>query len=426
MKVLVLGAGVIGTACAYYLCKAGHEVTVVDRQPGPALETSFGNAGGVCPGFAGPWAAPGIPSKVVRWLFERHAPLILRPQLDVQQWKWLAAFVGNCTAERFAVNKARMQRIAHYSKACLVALREETGISYDNGSGGVLQIFQTEQELDGAARAAKVLVSFNVRHRIVSAIESIAIEPALANTSVSMVGGLHLPDDETGDCHLFTTRLARLLSERGVTFLFNTAVRAMLTERGAVSGVDTNRGLLRADSYVMALANDAPALLRPIGIDVPVYPAKGYAVTVDIADEGAAPRSSVMDEHSKVMVTRLGDRIRAAGLAEIGGYDRSVAPHQAASVLGAVKALFPEAADYERVAYWAGLRPMTPDGPPYLGPTSLANLLLNVGQGSNGWTQACGCGRIIADIMDGRVPDIDLGGLTIDGRHDAEFPSLAP
>jgi D-amino-acid dehydrogenase len=419
MKVLVLGAGVIGTACAYYLCKAGHEVTVVDRQPGPALETSFGNAGGVCPGFAGPWAAPGMPLKVVRWLFEKHAPLVLRPQFDLQQWKWLAAFVANCSAERFAINKARMQRIAHYSKACLVALREETGIVYDNGSGGVLQVFRTEEELEGAALAAKVLQSFNVRHRIVSAAESIAIEPALATASVSLTGGLHLPDDETGDCHLFTTRLAGLLAERGVTFQFGTTIRAIRTDGGTVTGVDTDHGLLRADSYVVALANDAPALLRPLGIDIPVYPAKGYALTAEISNESRAPRSSVMDEHSKVMVTRLGNRVRAAGIAEIGGYDRSVAPHQAASVLHAVKTLFPEAADYGRVVYWAGLRPMTPDGPPYLGATPLRNLLLNIGQGSNGWTQACGCGRIVADILDRRVPDIDLNGLTVASRGSA-------
>jgi D-amino-acid dehydrogenase len=416
MKVLVLGAGVIGTACAWYLSRAGHEVTVVDRQPGPALETSFGNAGGVCPGFAGPWAAPGMPLKVARWLFRHHAPLLLRPRLDIQQWKWLASFVANCTAERFAINKARMQRIAHYSKACLVALREETGIRYDNGNGGVLQIFQTEQELDGALRAAKILESFNVSHRIVSAAEAMAIEPALAGTSVSLSGALHLPDDETGDCHLFTTRLASLLRERGVIFRFDTAIRGIRTEGGTVLGVDTDHGLLQADRYVVALANDAPALLRPLGIDIPIYPVKGYAVTAAITRESDAPRSSVMDEHSKVMVTRLGKRIRAAGVAEIGGYDRSVAPHQAAGVLQAVRALFPEAADYGQIAYWAGLRPMTPDGPPYLGVTPLPNLLLNIGQGSNGWTQACGCGRIVADILDGRAPDIDLGGLTLARR----------
>jgi D-amino-acid dehydrogenase len=419
MKVLVLGAGVIGTACAYYLSKAGHEVTVVDRQPGPALETSFGNAGGVCPGFAGPWAAPGMPLKVARWIFSANAPLKLRPQLDVQQWRWLATFVANCDGERFAINKARMQRIAHYSKACLVALREETRIAYDNGSGGVLQLFQTAEELDGAARASKVLASFNVAHRIVTAAEAIAIEPALTKTSVPLTGGLHLPDDETGDCHLFTTRLAKLLAERGVSMQFNTNIRALLAEGDAIAGVLTDHGILRADRYVVALANDAPSLLRPLGIDIPVYPVKGYAVTADVGDTDMAPRSSVMDEHSKVMVTRLGNRIRAAGMAEVGGYDRSVDPRRASSVLQAVKALFPAGGDYRQATYWAGLRPMTPDGSPYLGATRYANLLLNLGQGSNGWTQACGCGRIVADVIDGRAPEIDLDGLTLERRQTA-------
>lgn len=416
MKVLVLGAGVIGTACAYYLSKDGHEVTVIDRQPGPALETSFGNAGGVCPGFAGPWAAPGMPLKVVRWLFAQHAPLMLRPRLDLRQWQWLAAFVANCTSERFAANKARMQRIAHYSKACLVQLRADTGITYDHGTGGVLQVFQTEDELAAAARATKVLQSFNVAHRIVDAAEAVAIEPALATSTVPLTGGLHLPDDETGDCHLFTTRLAELLRSRGCTFQFDTTVRAIQTEGGEVTGIATDRGVLRADRYVVALASEAPMLLRPLGIDIPVYPVKGYAITIDVGHSSMAPRSSVMDEHSKVMVTRLGNRVRAAGVAEISGHDRSVDQHKAASVLHAARALFPDAGDYGKAAYWAGLRPMTPDGPPYLGATPLRNLLLNVGQGSNGWTQACGCGRIVADIVGARAPDIDLGGLMLEGR----------
>lgn len=413
MKVLVLGAGVVGTACAYYLSKAGHEVTVVDRQPGPALETSFANAGGVCPGFAGPWAAPGMPFKVAKWLFARHAPLVLRPRFDIRQWQWLAAFVANCTAERFAHNKARMQRIAHYSKACLVALREETGIVYDHGTGGVLQIFQTEEEFEAARRATTVLDSFGVRHRLVDATQALAIEPALADASVTPVGGLYLPDDETGDCHLFTTRLAERLRGQGTVFEFNTTIQAILTEGGAATGVVTDRGVLRADMYVVALANDAPSLLRPLGIELPVYPVKGYAVTLEVENADRAPRSSVMDEHSKVMVTRLGNRIRAAGIAEIGGYDRSVDPRRGATVLHAARSLFPQAGDYGTATYWAGLRPMTPDGPPYLGVTPLRNLLLNLGQGSNGWTQACGCGRIIADLVDGRAPEIDLEGLTL-------------
>lgn len=416
MKALVLGAGVIGTTCAYYLSKAGHEVTVVDRQPGPALETSFGNAGGVCPGFAGPWAAPGMPVKILRWLFARHAPLSLRPHFDRQQWRWLVAFLRNCTTERFAHNKARMQRIAHYSKACLMALREETGIAYHHGTGGVLQVFRTSEEVDAAHRAVKVLQSFDVNHRLVNLQEAMKIEPALEHATITLAGGLHLPDDETGDCYLFTTRLAERLQDQGVVFKFDTPIHGLMREGDAIAGIRTSHGTLTADCYVVALANDAPFLLRPFGIDIPIYPVKGYAITIASVRADRSPRSSVIDEHSKVMVTRLGDRVRAAGTAEIAGYDRAVTIQKAKTVLDTFRALFPQAGDYAQASYWAGLRPMTPDGPPYLGETPLRNLLLNVGQGSNGWTQACGCGRIIADLVSRRQPDIDLNGLTLDGR----------
>lgn len=416
MKVLVLGAGVIGTATAYYLHKAGHEVVVVDRQPDAGMETSFGNAGGVCPGFAGPWAAPGMPLKVLSWLFARHAPLSVRPRLDLQQWRWFAGFVANCTADRFARNKTRMQRIAHYSQDCLVALREETGIVYDHGASGVLQIFRTGEEVDAAHRSAQVLQSFGVVHRLVGPREALEIEPALDHRTIPLAGGLHLPNDETGDCHLFTTRLAAILKSKGVVFQFETQVQGLMTDGGAVTGVATSRGTLIADHYVVALANDAPSLLRPLGIHIPVYPVKGYAITIENAQADRSPRSSVMDEHSKVMVTRLGDRVRAAGIAEVSGYDRAVDERKAAAVLDVTRALFPQAGDYGRVSYWAGLRPMTPDGPPYLGVTPLHNLLLNVGQGSNGWTQACGCGRVVADLVSAREPDIDLDGLTLAGR----------
>ena len=416
MKVLVLGAGVVGTACAHYLSRHGHEVTVVDRQPAPALETSFGNAGGVCPGFAGPWAAPGMPIKVLRWLFARHAPLMLRPRLDIAQWRWLARFLGECRAERFARNKARMQRIAHYSKACLVALREDTGLVYDEGTAGVLQVFRSEEELAGGRRAAAILERFEVAHRIVGTEEIRAIEPALGGNGVRLAGGLHLPDDETGDCHLFTTRLAERLQGAGVAFRFATRITRFLGDGDQIAGVETDRGTLTAERYVVALANDAPALLRPLGIDLPIYPVKGYAITLDEIDAAQAPRSSVMDEHSKVMVTRLGGRLRAAGVAEIGDTDRTVDPKKAAGVLAATRELFPAAGDYARARYWAGLRPMTPDGPPYLGATPFANLFLNLGQGSNGWTQACGCGQIVADLISGRAPDIDLDGLTLAAR----------
>jgi len=414
MKILVLGAGVIGTTSAYYLAKAGHEVVVVDRQPGPGLETSFANAGGVCPSFAGPWAAPGMPLKVMRWLFARHAPVKFRPRLDPHQWRWMTAFLRNCSARRFADNKSRMQRIAHYSKACLIALREETGIAYDHGTGGVLQIFRNDEECEGGERSARVLEAFGVPHRIVSADEARLIEPALAASAISLAGGLHLPADETGNCHLFTSKLAELSQQRGVAFRFDTRIERLAVEGGKLDGVVTNQGVIRADAAVVALASDAPFLLRPISIDVPIYPVKGYSVTLPIDSVATAPRSSIMDEHTKVMITRLGNRIRAAGIAEIAGYDRSFTPGQCRSVLGTVEDLFPSAADHAGAEYWSGLRPMTPDGPPYLGRTRIANLFLNVGHGSNGWTQACGCGRIIADLVSARQPDIDLAGFGLD------------
>lgn len=410
MKVLVLGAGVIGTSCAYYLAQAGHEVTVVERRSGAGLETSFSNAGGVCPSFAGPWAAPGMPLKVLKWILRRDAPLKLKPTLDPHQWRWLALFLGNCSAARFARNKARMQRIAHYSKACLVDLRAATGIAYDEGTGGVLQIFQTDEEVEGGRRSSNVLDSFEIPHRIVNAEELRAIEPALAAARISIAGGLHLPDDETGDCHLFTQRLAGLLRARGVAFEFDTTVRRLRVDGGRIDGVETSRGVMRADVVVVALGSEAVFLLRPIGIDVPVYPVRGYALTVPIDDESAAPRSSVMDEHTKLMVCRLGSRLRAAGIAEVGGYATAVEPVKCATVLKGVTDLFPAAADYGRAQYWAGLRPMTPDGPPYLGATPIRNLILSIGQGSNGWTQACGCGQIIADLVSGGAPEIDLDG----------------
>jgi D-amino-acid dehydrogenase len=414
MRVMVLGAGVIGTSCAYYLARAGHEVTVVERQGGPALATSFANAGGICPGFAGPWAAPGMPRKIARWLLARHAPVVVRPRLDPHQWRWVASFLRNCSPERFARNKARMQRIAHYSKACLKELRAETGITFDHGTGGVLQLFRTGEELAGAEKSARVLAEFGVAHRIVDARDVLAIEPALRTAAVSFAGGLHLPEDETGDCHRFTVALADILRHRGVTLRFDTTIQRLLRDGTRIAGIITNRGTLAADAYVVALGSAAAQMLRPLGIDLPIYPVKGYSLTIDLDGKIPAPRSSVMDEHYKVMITRLGTRLRAAGIAEIAGYDVSIRPSGPATVLQSLRELFPEVAKDGAVGAWAGLRPMTPDGPPYLGRTGISNLFVNVGQGSNGWTQACGCGRVVADIVSGRRPEIDLEGFGID------------
>jgi D-amino-acid dehydrogenase len=410
--VLVLGAGVIGTTSAYYLARAGHEVTVVERQSGPALETSFANAGGICPGFAGPWAAPGMPGKIARWLFARHAPVALRPQLDPYQWRWLALFLKNCGAERFARNKARMQRIAHYSKACLTELRAETGLAFDHGSGGVLQLFRTEEELAGAAKATRVLEQFGVAHCLLDGKGVLAVEPALCNAAVTFAGGLHLSEDETGDCHKFTAALAELARPCGVTFRYDTRVTALRLDGSRITGVTTSAGRLDADAYVIALGSEAAAMLRSVGIDLPIYPVKGYSFTAELDADTLAPRSSVMDEHYKVMITRMGKRVRAAGVAEIGGYDLSIRRSGPETVLASLRELFPQIIPTAKP--WAGLRPMTPDGPPYLGATPINNLYVNVGQGSNGWTQACGCGRIVADIVSGRRPEIDMEGFGVD------------
>jgi D-amino-acid dehydrogenase len=421
MRVMVLGAGVIGTSCAYYLAKAGHEVTVVERCSGPALETSFANAGGICPGFAGPWAAPGIPRKLARWLFAPHAPVVLRPQLDPQQWRWLARFLRNCGAERFARNKTRMQRIAHYSKACLAELRAETGIAFDHNTGGVLQLFRTEDELAAAQRSARVLTEFGIAHRIVDVQEILALEPALGAAAAKLMGGLHLPADETGDCRKFTVALAELVQRRGVIFKFETTITRLLRDGLRIAGVSTDHGELDADAYVIALGSAAARMLQPLGIDLPIYPVKGYSITIDIGESVLAPRSAVMDEHYKVLITRLGTRLRAAGVAEIAGYDLSIPSSGPATVLRSLRELFPDPANAAAAAgpaatacnAWAGLRPMTPDGPPYLGATGFTNLFVNVGHGSNGWTQACGCGRVVADVLSGRRPEIDLEGYGI-------------
>lgn len=407
MKILVIGAGVVGVTMAWYLTRHGHQVTVVERRSGPAMETSFGNAGGVCPGFAGPWAAPGMPLKALKWMFRESAPLLFRPRLDVRQWTWMAGFLANCTASRFAANKARMQLMAHYSKACLVALREETGIAYDNAAGGILQIFATDEEMEGGVRAAAVLERLGIAHRLVDREGTRAIEPALKVSAVDISGGLHLPDDETGDCRLFCERLAELLALRGCVFRYDTGVLRLDHAGGRIERAVTTAGDMQADAYVVACGPFAPALLRTAGIRLPVYPVKGYSITCDIADSGQAPLSSVMDEHSKVMITRLGNRLRAAGVAEVAGFDHSPRESAIAAIRDRVRALFPNAADYGKFSVWHGFRPMTPDGPARVGATRFGNLFINAGHGSNGWTQACGTSAYLADVISGTPPEIE-------------------
>jgi len=413
MKVLVLGAGVVGMATAYYLWRDGHEVVVVDRQAAPALETSYGNAGGLCPSFAGPWAAPGMVTKVLKLMLEPDAPIRFRPRLDLRQWTWIARWVANCSAARFRRNKLRMQRVAHYSLACLKELSAEAHLDdFDFHTDGTLQLFRTEAQVEGGRLAARALQELGIPWRMMGADEVDALAPALAQRSATVCGALHLPADASGDSHKFSAALWRHLAARGVRFMFDTPIQSITREAGRIIGVQTALRRLTADAYVVALGNDAPFLLRPLGIALPVYPLKGYSITVPLQEGGPDIRTALMDEHNKVMISRLGGRIRAAGMAELAGYDLRRDPAQRDMLVRVVREFFPTGLDFDRVEFWAGLRPMTPDGPPILGATPWPNLFLNSGHGSNGWTQSCGASRIVADVVSGRSPAIDMEGLT--------------
>lgn len=412
MRVLVLGAGVIGVTSAWYLAQAGHEVTVLERQPGPALETSHANAGEVSPGYSSPWAGPGVPLKALKWLLMKHGPLAIRPTFDPATLSWLLKLLRNCTAARYAVNKARMVPIAEYSRDCLGELRRSTGIAYDERAQGTLQLFRTQYQLDGIGGDVEVLKQFGVAFEVMDTAGCIVAEPALGRVREKFVGGLRLPGDETGDCRLFTERLAELAHSL-VKLRYGVTVKSLLEEGGRTMGALTDKGEFRADAVVVALGSYSPALVRPFGIRIPVYPVKGYSVTLPIADETRAPVSTVMDETYKIAITRLGNRIRAGGTAEIAGYDTSLRLSRRAPLEHSVTDLFEGGGSWEDATFWTGLRPMTPDGPPIIGKTPIRGLYLNTGHGTLGWTMACGSGRVLADIVSGTRPDIDVSDLSV-------------
>ncbi len=429
MKIIVLGSGVIGTTSAYYLAQEGNEVTVVDRQPGAALETSFANAGEVSPGYASPWAAPGIPVKALKWLFMRHSPLVIRPGLDRGMWRWVFQMLMNCTASRYETNKGRMVRLAEYSRDCLIALREATGISYDDRALGTLQLFRTQKQLDAAASDIAVLQHYGMPYEVLDPAGCVRVEPALAHVREKFVGALRLPNDETGDCFKFTQQLAAMAEQAGVTFKYGVNIQRLLTDGRKITGIKTAEGDLKADAYVLALGSYSPLLLRDIGIDIPVYPIKGYSITVPIHDAEYAPESTIMDETYKIAITRLGDRIRVGGTAEIAGYDLVLRKARRETLEHSVCDLFPLGGDVAKAEFWCGLRPMTPDGTPVVGPTPYRNLFLNTGHGTLGWTMACGSGRLLADLVAGRQPGIDVEGLFMDRyskrSRQADIPRVA-
>jgi D-amino-acid dehydrogenase len=414
MKIIVLGGGVIGVTCAWYLCRDGHDVTVLDRNDEPARETSFANGGQVSWSAASPWAAPEVPRLLLKWLFRPHSPLVLRPRLDPAMWAWTLRMLGNISFARYARNKERMLRLGRYSHARLAELRQATGIDFDARQRGVLVLHRDARELDRAGRDFPLLDRLGIVYRPYDRAACLRQEPALADVQGKISGGVYFPDDESGDCRKFALGLAARAAQQGAQFRGSVTVERLVAGAGRIEHVVTSAGTMRADAYVLACGSYSPLLMRPLGVFLPVYPVKGYSITMPVANDAAAPQGTLTDEAHKTVITRLGDRLRAAGTAELAGYDLTLRPARVAVLQRVVRDLFPRAGDVDRAEPWTGLRPMTPDNPPVLGATPYGNLFLNTGHGTLGWTLSCGSGKVVADIIAGRDPGVDLEGLTLD------------
>ena len=413
MKVLVLGAGVVGVTSAWFLRKAGHDVTVIEGREGPGLETSFANGGQISVSHAEPWANPGAPRKVLKWLAQEDAPLLFRLRPDLAQWLWGLAFLRECTPARTRRNIAQIVSLGLYSRATLQALRAETGIAYDQQTRGILHFYTSQAELDAALEPARVMRSHGCDIRMVSAEECVAIEPALAASRHRLVGGSMTNADESGDAHKFTVGLAALAERRGVIFRYGKRVVGLVKKKQRIAGVrvvhaDGREEVLHADAYVVCLGPFSPLLLRPLGIRLAIYPAKGYSVTLPVADASKAHTVSLTDDEYKLVFSRLGDRLRIAGTAELAGYDTTLNQVRCRAILRRTLELFPGAGDASRAEFWTGLRPATPSNVPYIGGTRFSNLFLNTGHGTLGWTHSCGSARALADLVGGRVPELDF------------------
>ena len=410
MRVVILGAGVIGVTSAWYLVRAGHEVTLVERREQAGLETSYANGGQIAAGHAEPWARPSVLPQLLRWIGRDDAPLRFRLGNDPAQWRWLLGFLLECLPGRWEENTRALSGLARYSSECLGALRQETGIEYDRLAHGILHFCTGQREFEALAAHAESVRALGVVREVKNAAQCLEIEPALADSTLPIAGGVHSPQDESGDAHSFTLRLLELAIARGVSFMPQTNVDSVDAEAGRVARVRTSRGELSADAYVVALGSYAPRVLRPLGIRIPVHPLKGYSVTIPLeaANERSAPRVSLSDEGAKIVVSRLGNRLRAAGTAELAGFDTSINETRCKSIASRIGRLFPALASAGEVKYWAGLRPATPNNVPVIGRTRLPNLFLNTGHGTLGWTLACGSGRALADMISGRAPEVDF------------------
>lgn len=416
MRVLVLGAGVIGTTSAWFLRERGHEVTVVERRSAAALETSFANGGQISVSHVEPWANPEAPFKILRWLGQADAPLLFRPRLDLQQWRWGLQFLIECLPSRTRRNMLQILAISKYSGEVLRALRASTGLHYDDLQRGILQIYTDREGFDAAAAAAGLVRQYGVARDVKTAAECIAIEPALEARRDWIAGGTYTASDETGDAKKFTQSLAALAAQRGVVFRYGVTIESLSADAGVVTGVhaiDERRGreVIAADAYVACLSSYTPRLLAPLGIRVMVYPAKGYSATLRIVDPAAAPTVSITDDAKKIVFTRLGDRLRAAGTAELSGYSLDLNPIRCESLTRRAQDWFGDSIDAGHPEYWAGLRPATPSNAPIIGRSRYPNLFINTGHGTLGWTMSCGSGKAVADLVSGRKPEVDFAFL---------------
>lgn len=429
MKVAVLGAGLLGVTSAYFLRQMGHDVSVVDRQATAAAETSFANGGQISVSHAEPWANPGAPLKILKWLGKEDAPLLFRLRADMRQWLWGLQFLRECTPARTRHNIEQIVRLGSYSRATLQQLRRERGIAYDERTQGILHFYTSQKEFDGAEAPAAQMRALGCDRRVISADEAVRIEPALRHIRPKLAGATYTAEDESGDANRFARELVTRCEVDGVQFLMSHTVTALRAAGGQIDHVEAtdNEGRfqrIRADAYVLAMGSFSPIYGKPVGIELPIYPAKGYSVTMPVKDASMAHQVSLTDDEYKLVFSRLGDRLRIAGTAELNGYDCDLNRVRCEAIVKRTEELFPGAGDTQRAEFWTGLRPTTPSNLPIIGRSKLSNLFLNTGHGTLGWTHSCGSGKSIARIISGLMPEVDFPFAGMNG--DRLWASSAP
>ena len=412
MRVLILGSGIIGTTSAYYLAKQGHDVTVIDRQNGVALETSHANAGQLSYSFSSPWAAPGLPLSLIKWMLSKHPPLIVNPKLNSETVKFLYQMLKNCNSKSYEINKSRMVRVSNFSQKCLLELEKDVDIFYEQRQKGSLLLFKSAKQIENIKKDLSLLEKLNIQHELLDLNGCIQAEPGLHHVKSEFTAGLRFANDCTGNCYLFTNQLYKKCLEMGVKFEFNTHIEDILIEKERVSAIKTNRGEFVSDSYIVALGSYSSKILTKVGIHIPVYPVKGYSITLPVLNNEDAPQSTIIDDTFKIGITRLGNNIRVAGTAHLTGYNLELRENSLSLLKHGLNRLFPYATgECDDMKFWAGLRPNTPDGPPIIGATPYSNLYLNTGHGTLGWTMSLGSGKLLADIISGIEPEISSEGI---------------